>query len=233
MEFGPTMRKALRQEEPLGVFQKNWKTCKNYIESVKNILRRDGESQGSDDVQIDGAYQELTNGPNIHKWTRKHSIFALMGGFVVDTSGPNAPNYLPGSQTRMALTLNGLAYVANYDAGLLAIFPESAIRDKSKANALVKTITCVQTAWFCISCITRYSQGLSISLLEVNTAAHSICALALYLCFWWSKPLDVDEGIPLSDEFQPLGALLSAIQSDPSIRFRHEDEETTTRHPSQ
>ena len=43
-----------------------------------------------------------------------------------------------------------------------------------------------------IQCISRLAQGLSISLLELNTFAHALCALLIY-GLWWEKPLDVEE----------------------------------------
>jgi hypothetical protein len=43
----------------------------------------------------------------------------------------------------------------------------------------------------------RMANGLSINLLELNTFAHTFCALATYL-LWWDKPLDVEEPILLA-----------------------------------
>ena len=44
-------------------------------------------------------------------------------------------------------------------------------------------------------------QRIPISLLEVNTFGHAICALFIYL-LWWEKPFEVD--IPTTIESQPL-----------------------------
>jgi len=59
---------------------------------------------------------------------------------------------------------------------------------------------CLQAIWFCVQCILRGFQGLPITLLELNTLAHSICALVVYV-LWWRKPLDVDRPycIPIRD----------------------------------
>ena len=46
--------------------------------------------------------------------------------------------------------------------------------------------------WFCIGCINRFAQGLSISLLELSTLGHAFCTLFIY-AMWWHKPLDVGE----------------------------------------
>lgn len=46
--------------------------------------------------------------------------------------------------------------------------------------------------WFCIQCLTRFTQRLAISLLELNTFGHALCTLFIYF-MWWNKPLDIQE----------------------------------------
>jgi len=127
-----------------------------------------------------------------HTWKQAHSLYSTMGGFVVDTRGTSL-NYLPDGRQRMTLTLQGLTFIAEKAPDLLPDLPESAIVDKSKANAFTKLVTCGQAVWFCVQCATRSAQGLSISLLEINTAVHAICTLIMYYHFWWHKPLDIEE----------------------------------------
>jgi hypothetical protein len=50
----------------------------------------------------------------------------------------------------------------------------------------------LQASWFAAQCISRMALGMTISLLELSTFAHAICALVAY-AFWWHKPLDVEE----------------------------------------
>lgn len=64
--------------------------------------------------------------------------------------------------------------------------------DKSKANQLAKTIICIQAVWFMVETLSRIIQGLAVSLLELNTFAHTLCALLIFY-FWWHKPLDIEE----------------------------------------
>jgi hypothetical protein len=40
--------------------------------------------------------------------------------------------------------------------------------------------------------LVRVGQALPVTLLEINTFAHSICALLVYI-LWWDKPLDVEQ----------------------------------------
>jgi len=79
---------------------------------------------------------------------------------------------------------------------LLPGISETQIRDKSKASGLAKTLVCIQAAWFCMQCIVRLTQGLTISLLELNTFAHALCAFIVYI-LWWNKPLDIEESTPI------------------------------------
>lgn len=79
------------------------------------------------------------------------------------------------------------------------------IRSKSKADVFTKILTCIQATWFIAQCLTRcgsteenftdwsangsvVAQHIPISLLELNTFGHAVCALLIYL-LWWEKPL--------------------------------------------
>ncbi|KAK3619489.1 hypothetical protein LTR56_023990 [Elasticomyces elasticus] len=133
-----------------------------------------------------------------HPWTIVHSHFALMGGFAIDLAAFDE-NIVPGKPERLRLTVDGVKLLANVDSTLLPDISREAIQDKSKASPLAKTIVCLQALWFCVQCITRLVQGLSISLLELNTFAHALCAFVIY-GLWWSKPLNVEEPILLQGE---------------------------------
>ncbi|MCJ1382958.1 hypothetical protein MMC17_006071 [Xylographa soralifera] len=126
-----------------------------------------------------------------HCWTMTHGFYAVMGGFAIDTSS-EGPSFVNGRQGRLTFTVEGLRFIALNNQNLLPDIPEREIQDRSKANGLAKFLVCTQALWFCIQCISRTAQGLPISLLEINTAAHAICTLLIYL-LWWSKPLDVEE----------------------------------------
>ncbi|KID90379.1 hypothetical protein MAJ_10957, partial [Metarhizium majus ARSEF 297] len=76
---------------------------------------------------------------------------------------------------------------------------EAAIADKSKANALAKAIVCLQATWFVIQCLVRLTQDVPISLLELYTFAHALCALIIY-GLWWRKPLDIEKPTLIDDE---------------------------------
>ena len=100
--------------------------------------------------------------------------------------------FLPAGRTRMILTLDGLRFLARKDLSLVPDLSRAQIEDKSKASNLAKTLVCLQASWFCIQCLSRLGQQLPISLLEINTFAHALCTLIIYL-MWWNKPQDIEE----------------------------------------
>ena len=122
-----------------------------------------------------------------------HAHFAVMGGFCFDTTNAE-PNFLPGDRTRVTLTSRGICSLAELAPELLPDISKEQILDKSKADEFGKTLACLQALWFCTQCITRLATGLSITLLELNTFSHALCALLAY-AFWWSKPHDVNEPV--------------------------------------
>jgi len=146
-------------------------------------------------------------------------MYATMGGFVVDTRSLDQ-KYLPKGRQRMTLTPEGLKFIAEHTPDLVPDLPESAIIDKSKANAFTKLVTCGQALWYSLQCVTRSTQGLTISLLEINTTVHTVCALTMYFFFWWHKPLDVDEPTELTNvDTHPVIAFLVIHDMIPQARL--------------
>lgn len=146
-----------------------------------------------------GPESDAVNPPRKHQWTATHSFFVISGGFAFDTSSlPEDQKFLPGSRDRVTLNPNAVLLLAKYHPSLVPDISEAAIKDKSKASPLAKTIVCLQAIWFVIQCLFRLGQGLAISLLELNTFAHALCALLIYL-LWWDKPSDVEEPAIIDD----------------------------------
>ena len=114
-----------------------------------------------------------------------------MGGFAIDTRGVR-PNFLPGNRRRLILTPRGILFLLKYQPSLVPDISEATIQDKSKASGLVKSLVCLQAAWFCAQTFSRWERHLAVSLLELNTLVHALCALLIYL-LWWNKPLDIEE----------------------------------------
>ncbi|PBK58753.1 hypothetical protein ARMSODRAFT_967466 [Armillaria solidipes] len=70
------------------------------------------------------------------------------------------------------------------------------IEDKSKGDALSKTISILQISWFIAQCICRVIQHLPITLLEMTALAFAGISIVTY-SLWWYKPLNVQYHISL------------------------------------
>lgn len=122
-----------------------------------------------------------------------------------DTDDPDCPPYIPGSP-RLILTAQGIAKLAEH--GHLPNVQETMIAEKSRADFVAKLLAILQASWILIQCIARWKAHLTMTLLELNTLAHTICALLMYL-LWMNKPYDVHEPIRISGEWvRPLCATL-------------------------
>lgn len=128
----------------------------------------------------------------VHPWTDAHSWFVVMGGIVCEDTAPEDQRFMPGGRQRIPLDLGAFASMAREQPHLIPDFPRRYIDDKSKSDWLAKFVTFWQALYFCVQCIFRLSQHLSITLLELNVFAHVASALLL-LFIWWDKPRDIHE----------------------------------------
>jgi hypothetical protein len=134
-----------------------------------------------------------------------HSFWAIMGGIAMDPSGSDP--FIPSSQ-RSTLTAKGISLLLRHEPQLLPDISEEDVKDKSKGSSFTKFAACIQATWFCLSCVARISRRLPISLLEVNTFAHALCTVIVYI-LWWRKPLDVEQPLVLHEEgMRPLLAYM-------------------------
>ena len=110
-----------------------------------------------------------------------------MGGFVFEPSTP-----ILGSHSRFTLTDDGVLFLLEHAPELIPDLSEASILNRSRSDDLGKALLIIQLLYFCISCAARWDQSLPLSLLEVSTLAHAMCAVTTYLV-WWNKPFDVAE----------------------------------------
>lgn len=73
------------------------------------------------------------------------------------------------------------------------------IEAKHKVDQLAKGLVVHQACCFCFQFMTRIWQLLPISLLELNTFAHSLCSLFLYT-LWWYKLGDINDPFVIHTE---------------------------------
>jgi hypothetical protein len=120
----------------------------------------------------------------LREWSTTQCYFAVMGGVRVET-GDCIDGY-----PRLNLTAEGIRLMSFM--GRLPEVPETQIGDKSKADGLAKFLVVLQAGWMILQTLARVQQDLPVTLLEINTMGHVICAFALY-ALWWSKPLDIQD----------------------------------------
>lgn len=128
-----------------------------------------------------------------------------MGGFVTDIPTAAKDSFLQqrlAPETfRVTLTVEGLSLLVKCGHLPPRISKESII-DKSKADSLAKALVCLQAIWCLVQVIGRLASHLPVTLLEINTLGHALCALAIYMC-WWSKPLDINVPHVVSSDWVP------------------------------
>jgi hypothetical protein len=121
-------------------------------------------------------------------WT--YAWHVVMRGFTLDVS-PLHDNY-----GTMTLTPKGVLALA--EAGLFLWIPNARIRDKSKADFLAKGLVLCQITFLVIQLIARKVQHHPFTLLELHTAVHVVCALAMHTA-WIGKPLDIKDPTSVDD----------------------------------
>jgi hypothetical protein len=102
-----------------------------------------------------------------------------MGGFVLD------------DQT---LSLEDIENLVEKDEIEYPIISKDEIKDKSKGDGITKGLVLIQTTWFLLQCIARRVQHLSITEIELVTAAFALLNVATY-ALWWDKPLNVQRPV--------------------------------------
>ncbi|KAI0707888.1 hypothetical protein C8Q76DRAFT_746746, partial [Earliella scabrosa] len=143
-----------------------------------------------------------------------------MGGFVLQNPHDTpVDRYLPAWQGNGVLTKHGVQTLINVEPDLIPDIPVDELLDRGKADGLAKMLLAWQVLWFCLSCLNRAVQHLPLSLLEVTTIAHALCALLTY-AVWWKKPKDVGQPIVIGthsdvpvdrQRVRQVGAWLSAL----------------------
>ncbi|KAF2450693.1 hypothetical protein P171DRAFT_427014 [Karstenula rhodostoma CBS 690.94] len=121
----------------------------------------------------------------LQEWSITQCYYAVMGGIRIQTNNECIPTY-----DRLSLTAEGVRMLSFL--GRLPEIDEGQIDDKSKADGLAKFLVVLQAGWMIIQTLARVHQKLPVTLLEINTMGHVVCAFALY-GLWWSKPLDIKD----------------------------------------
>ncbi|KXH47398.1 hypothetical protein CSIM01_05335 [Colletotrichum simmondsii] len=131
------------------------------------------------------------------KWTVVHSYYAQMGGIQYQYRNDDSNWYcLTASMLTMRYSFYGDIPRHLFD-GL--ILEEQDIKDKSKADWVLKGIAIAQVLWLILSVIVRSILHLPITQLEIATISFAAMAILSYMVNWW-KPKDISRptALPMS-----------------------------------
>lgn len=209
---------------------RQWQSAKILTVRVQEILNEQDEQQQQETVCTVGQDQDdklrrqsTAKTGRKYEWTRLHSFYACMGGLVFDMaeSTEDGIDHIPRYRR---VTLSAHATILLARCGHLPDIDPDYIKDKSKADSLAKVIVLLQATWFLVQAIARLVFHLPVSLLEVNTIGHVLCALVMYL-LWWNKPREVREPTVLHGDwvkplcsFMFMSSRISGIQYQSMIR---------------
>lgn len=87
-----------------------------------------------------------------------------------------------------SLSSSGVLALAKLDEFIY--ISRETIQDKSKADAVQKAVVVIQVTWMVLQCLARKAYGPPLTLLEVHTMVHVMCAILFYsLWFRVKTPL--------------------------------------------
>ena len=131
-----------------------------------------------------------------------------MGGFVFPLHSFGAIRNFILQDDCHYLTLTAYRVALLAECGHLPNIPREDIVDKSKSDGLAKLLACTQARWMAIQIIGRLDLGLQVTLLEINTLGHVLCALVIYV-LWWHKPRLIQEPTILEGDWvSPMAAYM-------------------------
>jgi len=150
----------------------------------------------------------LPGGDSSCTWTETHAMLARMGGLRVVGRGS--------ARKRLVSRLGHIR--SNVEMPTV-----TEIQDRSKGDAIAKTITIIQTLWFAIQVAHRANRGLIVTELELTTLGHVVLNIFIYWC-WWNKPLSlgfpVDTYVKRREEEVPSRVHVMEIESQRSASRR-------------
>lgn len=139
------------------------------VETVKGHGYQIGESQ---DPEAGSQTKNEKHAPQ-SPYNLSYGFFAVMGGFRYNNSYDTEED----SVTR---TLEPELIAQFARLGRFTKMDSETITARSKADGLAKVLVCAQVTWLVVQCIARKLSGLPLTILEIHTFVHVVCALAIY-----------------------------------------------------
>lgn len=145
-------------------------------------------------------------------WTLTHSYLANMGGLTYNDlwDQENEPVYHILTGTHLSRCCG---WSFDHHPLQSLVLSENDIKDRSKADWFLKTISILQISWLVLTVISRLILKLPLTQLEIATLAFSFFAIATFTANWW-KPKDISTPIRISCSAKILIRTESQIQED-------------------
>ncbi|KAJ9615135.1 hypothetical protein H2200_001209 [Cladophialophora chaetospira] len=174
-------------------------------------------------AQHESEKSEAPEKPIHQPFNLRYGFFAVMGGLRVPTPA------LEEKESLISLTPGAIKALA-YTGRFLPV-DDKDVQDRSKADGLAKLLICVQVTWLSLECIARKVSHLPLTILEIHTFIHVVCALAIYL-IWFKKPLDIKEATVVDlttedEELLSLLHLLGLLKGKQTFQVEDEDNSST------
>jgi hypothetical protein len=102
-------------------------------------------------------------------------------------------------------------------------------KERGKSDELGKLFVLGQVVWFGLQCIARKATGLPVTLLEINTAVHVVCAIGIYALMWFkpqgaTEPIVIDVSkCPTCERFVRDNIGLVESSADTLTAYWHDD----------
>ncbi|KAI4087558.1 MAG: hypothetical protein LQ344_006711 [Seirophora lacunosa] len=163
-----SVNKACSLPDPPLWYEKLLRTSKDAITGLTRALHSPAPP-----AQLTGEAQKSSSTSGRSPWALAHGFYVWMGGLAI-----SIPEDLPESERFLPSRSCGTWFVTRRE--LRHLFEDS--RDQGREEVLALTKEDIES---------KIAQRIPISLLELNTFGHAVCALLIYLV-WWEKPFEVD-----------------------------------------
>jgi hypothetical protein len=144
---------------------------------VTETPRSAGAPESTDSTDTEA--QDHSRSSKIPTFSLTYGYSAIVGGFVFNVSS------FCDEANRVTLSYKIILRLAR--RGRYLSLGEAAISDKSKANVLGKDLACLHICWMLVQRAARKVSGYPLTLLEIHTFVHVVCAVALYGSGSWSS----------------------------------------------
>jgi hypothetical protein len=145
-------------------------------------VSRDWEDLSLSYYAVMGGFRVIYKGSDAKEATmsdNNHLYQGFLTGIVNGRSSEHPFDWTQLKEPAATLTPHGVLWMA--DKGYLPDVSPEAIKDKSKVNALAKTLVCFQAGWMMIQVIARAAAQQQVTLAELHTVLHTLCAATMYI----------------------------------------------------